>query len=253
MQPFLHDKHALRKLFNTFWNKIIQWQKKNFKTSYVNGKCREDRFKDICLHTHSRLVFLPTFTCLMLHKSHLNIFFIRLKRPESQQLRNKSQFRWSIHKITACTATDHTLGSTTRLCLLFWWFCYVLSSNHSTCRKHFFPFHLTCTLVLRQTGRLQSLKSRGAALLVPYLHCDVRGPGRVTLQAFVPAAACATHQWNAGRGVDVLHLRRVLVHHLHQLLDSPAEAAIPHFLEHQHCAGESESRLGRGWKAIMML
>lgn len=33
------------------------------------------------------LVFLPTFTCLMLHKSHLNIFFIRLRWPDFQQLK----------------------------------------------------------------------------------------------------------------------------------------------------------------------
>lgn len=33
------------------------------------------------------LVFLPTFTCLVLHKSHLNIFFIRLRWPDFQQLK----------------------------------------------------------------------------------------------------------------------------------------------------------------------
>lgn len=61
------------------------------------GKREEAWFEgeraNICLHTHSRLVFLPTFTCLMLHKSHLNVFFLRLGRPDFQQLRDKSQFR----------------------------------------------------------------------------------------------------------------------------------------------------------------
>lgn len=60
----------------------------------------------------------------------------------------------------------------------------------------------------------------------------------MTLQVFVPAAACTPHQWHTGRAVDVLHLRRVLVHHLHQLLNGSAEAATPHFLEQQHCTGE---------------
>lgn len=70
----------------------------------------------------------------------------------------------------------------------------------------------------------------------------------MTLQVFVPAAACTPHQWHTGRAVDVLHLCRVLVHHLHQLLNGSAEAATPHFLEQQHYTGErtheSVSRLG---------
>lgn len=38
------------------------------------------------------LVFLPTFTCLMLHKRHLNIFFsTRFWRPDFQQLRDVTE------------------------------------------------------------------------------------------------------------------------------------------------------------------
>lgn len=36
----------------------------------------------------SFFVFLPTFTCLMLHKRHLNVFLTRLRRSDFQQLTN---------------------------------------------------------------------------------------------------------------------------------------------------------------------
>lgn len=76
------------------------------------------------------------------------------------------------------------------------------------------------------------------------LHGDVCGLGGMALQVFVPTAPCAPHQRHTGGAVDVLHLRRVLLHHLHQLLNGPAEAATPHLLEHQHYGQEHEAEYG---------
>lgn len=76
-------------------------------------------------------------------------------------------------------------------------------------------------------------------LCLTHLHGDICGCGGMTLQLLVPATACAPHQRHAGRAVDVLHLCRVLLHHLHQLLDGPAEAATPHFFKHQHYGSEN--------------
>lgn len=49
------------------------------------------------LHTYEYIMsksmtffFLPTFTCLMLHKRHLNIFLTRFCWPDFQQLRGKT-------------------------------------------------------------------------------------------------------------------------------------------------------------------
>lgn len=45
------------------------------------------------------LVFLPTFTCQMLHKSHLNIVLkVRLRRPDFQQLKHEADVdrEWTI-------------------------------------------------------------------------------------------------------------------------------------------------------------
>lgn len=67
-----------------------------------------------------------------------------------------------------------------------------------------------------------------------YLHGDICGLGGMAFQVFIPTATCTPHQWHTRGAVDVLHLCRVLLHHLHQLLNGPAEAATPHFLEHQH-------------------
>ena len=66
-----------------------------------------------------------------------------------------------------------------------------------------------------------------------YQHGDIGGVGGVALHVVVPAAAGAAHQGHARRAVDVLHLPGVLLHHLHQLLDGPAEAPVPHLLEVQ--------------------
>lgn len=75
-------------------------------------------------------------------------------------------------------------------------------------------------------------------LRLTHLHGDVCGRGGVTLELLVTAAARAPHQRHAGRAVDVLYLRGVLLHHLHQLLDGPAEAAAIHFFKHQHYGTE---------------
>lgn len=68
-----------------------------------------------------------------------------------------------------------------------------------------------------------------------HLHGDICGASGMALQVLVPAAARAPHQGHTGGAVDVLHLGRVLLHHLHQLLNGPAEAATPHLLKHQNC------------------
>lgn len=67
------------------------------------------------------------------------------------------------------------------------------------------------------------------------LHGDICGVSGMALQVFIPTAAGTPHQRHTGGAVDVLHLWRVLLHHLHQLLYGPAEAAAPHLLEHQYC------------------
>lgn len=81
--------------------------------------------------------------------------------------------------------------------------------------------HLIWTIILGKTH-------------LSYLHGDVCGLGGMALHVFVPTATCTPHQRHTGRAVDVLHLCRILLHHLHQLLNGPTEAATPHFLEHQH-------------------
>lgn len=109
---------------------------------------------------HNRFPF-STFTCLMLHKCHLNIFLTRLCWPDFQQL-----------------------------------------------------------------------------------HRNVGGVGWMAFQLLVPAATCAPHQRHTGGAVNVLHLCRVFLHHLHQSLNSPAEAPTPHFLEHQHFSCAVYTRQG---------
>lgn len=57
----------------------------------------------------------------------------------------------------------------------------------------------------------------------------------MTLHLLVPTAACTPDQRHTGGAENVLHLSGVLQHHLHQLLNGPAEAASPDLLEHQYC------------------
>ena len=65
-----------------------------------------------------------------------------------------------------------------------------------------------------------------------YLHGDIRGLSRMALQILIATATSAAHQGHTWGAVDVLHLPRVLLDHLHQLLYSPAETTAPHILEH---------------------
>lgn len=64
-----------------------------------------------------------------------------------------------------------------------------------------------------------------------YLHGDIRGLSRMALQILIATATSAAHQGHTGGAVDVLHLPRVLLDHLHQLLYGPAETTTPHLLE----------------------
>lgn len=77
-----------------------------------------------------------------------------------------------------------------------------------------------------------------------YLHGDISGASGMAFQVLVATTASTPHQWYAGRAVDVLHLWRIFLHHLHQLLDGSAEAATPHFLKQQHCEWELEAECG---------
>lgn len=63
----------------------------------------------------------------------------------------------------------------------------------------------------------------------------------MALQVLIPTATGASDQWHTGRAVDMLNLRGVFLHHIHQLLDGPAETPTPNFLEHQHCGWENQT------------
>lgn len=63
-------------------------------------------------------VFLPTFTCLMLHKRHLNIFLTRLWWPDFQQLRDKNQ--WTLPETNEVDST-RSITSHKALVLPAWW------------------------------------------------------------------------------------------------------------------------------------
>lgn len=73
------------------------------------------------------------------------------------------------------------------------------------------------------------------AIAKPYLHGNICSLSGMALEVLVCAATSAPHQGNAGGAVDVLHLRRVFLHHLHQLLNGTAKAATPNLFKHKHC------------------
>lgn len=136
------------------------------------------------------LFFLPTFTCLMLHKRHLNIFLTLFWWPDFQKLGMEEGWRWN--------------GDLSK-------------RSHEALTATSYNSHLCCT----------TLRS--------YLHGNVCGLSGMTLQVLISATASAPHQGNAGGAVDVLHLRWVFLHHLHQLLNGAAKAATPNFFKHKHC------------------
>lgn len=79
------------------------------------------------------------------------------------------------------------------------------------------------------------------------LHGNVVGICGHALQVLVPAAPGTAPQRHAGRAEDVLHFSRVLLHHLHQLLNGAAETPTPHLPEEHHfrstvCSRRSLSR-----------
>lgn len=67
-----------------------------------------------------------------------------------------------------------------------------------------------------------------------HLQCDVAFKCSLALHVLVPTATRAAPKWDTGRHVDVLHLSRVLLLHVHQLLHGPTHAPHPHLLEPHH-------------------
>lgn len=86
-----------------------------------------------------------------------------------------------------------------------------------------------------------------------YLHGDICSLGRMALKVFISTAASTPHQWHTRGAVYVLHLCRVLLHHLHQLLNGLADASTPHFLEHQHCEWEERMWVGHKEASLHIL
>lgn len=187
------------------------------------------------------LVFLPTFTCLMLHKSHLNIFVIQLRWPDFQQLKRGADAdrEWTIAATNQSRQEMYSPPPLVRFAKL----------KHNRERESFFGWSGALWSVLTSGGRDDRSRLRWTRwrLLLTHLHGDVCGRGGVTLELLVTAAARAPHQLHAGRAVDVLHLRGVLLHHLHQLLDGPAEAAAIHFSKHQHYGTENLLLVSESW------
>lgn len=67
-----------------------------------------------------------------------------------------------------------------------------------------------------------------------YLQSDVALERWPAFQALVAAATVASLKWDASRHVEVFHLSRVLLLHIHQLLHRLAHALCPHLVQ-SHC------------------
>lgn len=67
-----------------------------------------------------------------------------------------------------------------------------------------------------------------------YLQGDVAFQRWTAFQALVATATVASPKWNASRHVEVFHLSRVLLLHIHQLLHWLTHALCPHLVQ-SHC------------------
>lgn len=68
-----------------------------------------------------------------------------------------------------------------------------------------------------------------------HLQSDVAFKRRLALQVLIAAATVASPKWDAGRHVEVFHLSRVLLLHIHQLLHRLAHALCPHLVQSHDC------------------
>lgn len=75
-----------------------------------------------------------------------------------------------------------------------------------------------------------------------YLQSDVAFKRWPAFQALVAAATVTSLKWDASRHVEVFHLSRVLMLHIHQLLHWLAHALCPHLVQGHCCATRSTSR-----------